>query len=94
MKIKWLPRAEENLKDHLDYIELDSVKAADDVTARVLNQVQQLAEFPKLGRVRRKLGTRELIISNTSLIVVYRLRHTPNHIEIVRILHSSQQWKP
>jgi len=59
-----------------------------------LDQVQQLVEFPKLGRVGRKLGTRELIISNTSLIVVYRFRNKPNHIEIIRVLHSSQQWKP
>lgn len=92
MKIVWLPRAEKNLEDQLDYIEQDSIKAADMVAERVQQQVQQLSKFPELGRAGRKRGTRELVISRTSLVLVYRLRPRLARLEIIRVLHVAQQW--
>ncbi len=92
MKIVWLPRAEKNLDDQLDYIEQDSIKAADAVAERVQQQVQQLSAFPELGRAGRKRGTRELVISRTSLVLVYRLRPKLARLEIIRVLHAAQQW--
>lgn len=94
MKIEWLPRAEKNLDDQLDYIEQDSIKAADVVAERVQNQVQQLSTFPEMGRPGRKRGTRELVISRTSLVLVYRLRPKLARLEIIRVLHAAQQWPP
>jgi len=92
LKIVWLPRAEKNLDDQLDYIEQDSIKAADAVAERVQQQVQQLSAFPELGRAGRKRGTRELVISRTSLVLVYRLRPKLARLEIIRVLHAAQQW--
>lgn len=92
MKIVWLPRAEKNLDDQLDYIEQDSIKAADAVAERVQQQVQQLSAFPEMGRAGRKRGTRELVISRTSLVLVYRLRPKLARLEIIRVLHAGQQW--
>lgn len=94
MKIEWLPRAEQNLSDQLDYIEQDSIQAADAVAERVQNQAAQLMQFPELGRAGRKRGTRELVISRTSLIVVYRVRPKLARIEVIRVLHAAQQWPP
>lgn len=94
MKVEWLPRAEKNLADQLDYIERDSIQAADTVAGRVQDQLGQLVRFPEMGRPGRKRGTRELVISKTSLILVYRLRPRLARAEIVRVLHSSQQWPP
>lgn len=88
----WLPRAEKNLDDQLDFIEQDSIKAADAVAERVQQQVQQLSKFPELGRAGRKRGTRELVISRTSLVLVYRLRPKLARLEIIRVLHAAQQW--
>lgn len=88
----WLPRAEKNLDDQLDYIEQDSIKAADAVAERVQQQVQQLSKFPEMGRAGRKRGTRELVISRTSLVLVYRLRPRLARLEIIRVLHAAQQW--
>lgn len=94
MKIEWLPRAEKNLNDQLDYIEQDNIQAADTVAERVQRQTGQLARFPELGRAGRMRGTRELVISRTSLVLVYQLRPKLAKIEILRVLHSSQQWPP
>jgi len=38
-------------------------------------------------------GSRELVISRTPFIAVYRLKGT-DRIEVIRLLHGSQQWPP
>jgi toxin ParE1/3/4 len=38
-------------------------------------------------------GTRELVISNTPFIAVYRLVGT-ERIEVLRLLHGAQRWPP
>ncbi|MNL04597.1 Plasmid stabilization system protein [compost metagenome] len=92
MIIEWLPRAEKDLDVQLDYIEQESIQAADVVAERIQHQVGQLAQFPDLGRVGRKRGTRELVISRTSLVLVYRVRPKLARIEMLRVLHERQQW--
>lgn len=92
MIIEWLPRAEKDLEAQLDYIEQDSIQAVDSVAERVEFQVGQLAQFPDLGRPGRKRGTRELVISSTSLVLVYRVRPKAARIEMLRVLHKRQQW--
>jgi toxin ParE1/3/4 len=52
-----------------------------------------LRQHPKLGRPGRVKGTRELVISGTPFIAVYRLKGT-QRIEIIRLLHGLQQWSP
>jgi hypothetical protein len=38
-------------------------------------------------------GTRELVISRTPFIAVYRLLGTQG-IEVLRLMHGAQQWPP
>lgn len=92
MIIVWLPRAEKDLDAQLDHIEQDSVQAADAVADRIAHQAGQLAQFPELGRAGRKRGTRELVISRTSLVLVYRVRPKLARVEVLRLLHARQQW--
>lgn len=92
MIIEWLPRAEKDLDSQLDYIEQESIQAADVVAERIQHQVGQLAQFPDLGRAGRKRGTRELVLSRTSLVLVYRVRSKLARIEMLRVLHERQQW--
>lgn len=92
MKLVWLPQADATRDDQLAYIAQDSIQAAREVAAQLERQTGQLVAFPELGRAGRKRGTRELVISHTSLVVVYRLRPKLDRIEIIRVLHTSQQW--
>ena len=43
-----------------------------------------------MGRPGRLRGTRELVISRTPFIAIYRVKG--RRIEVIRLLHSSQQW--
>jgi len=87
-----LPRAEKDLEALLDHIEQDSIQAADAVAERVQIQVGQLEQFPDLGRSGRKRGTRELVISRTALVLVYRVRPKLARLQILRVLHARQRW--
>jgi toxin ParE1/3/4 len=47
-----------------------------------------------MGRSGRVEGTRELVISRTRYLVVYRFEETTDQILIVRLLHGAQRWPP
>jgi len=89
--IDWLPEAHRNRFEQLDYIAEDNPLAAIGQDEEIERQVAMLIEHPKMGRLGRVPGTRELVISSTPFVVVYRLDGA-NRIEILRLLHSSQQW--
>jgi len=88
--LKWLPRAVFNLDAQIDYIAEHNPLAAITQSELIEKQVDQLLEQPGMGRIGRKRGTRELVISKTPFIVIFRVK--ADRIEIIRLLHSSQQW--
>lgn len=90
MRVHWLRSALADLEHIGDYIALDSPTAAERVTARIVNAVEKLADFPGLGRPGRVIGTRELVISRTPYIVAYRVRGQT--VELLAVLHGAQQW--
>ena len=92
LNLSWLPRAIANRDALIDYIAEDSPKAAIEQGDRIEYQLDQLIEHPEIGRPGRKKGTRELVISGTPFIVVYRFKPRSKKIELMRVLHGAQQW--
>ena len=90
MIIRWLPQAHRKRLEQLDYIAQDNPLAAIGQDEEIERQVNMLLEPPKMGRPGRVAGTRELVVSSTPFVVIYRLR--AQHIEVIRVLHSSLQW--
>lgn len=90
MSLQWLPKAIANRVEQIAYIAQDNPLAAIAQGDRIAEQVNMLLEHPQMGRPGRKKGTRELVISRAPFVVVYRVSGT--RIEVVRLLHGSQQW--
>ncbi len=88
-EIVWTQRTRRNLDDIGEYIAQDSPGAAEATIRRIVEQVSGLAFYPRIGRVGRVEGTRELIIANTPYIAIYRIRE---RIEVLRIRHGAQRW--
>ena len=88
--IEWLPLASTNRFEQLDYIAQDNPLAAISQDEQIEHQVDMLMQHSLMGRPGRKKGTRELVISSTPFVVVYRVKGT--RIEVIRLLHSSQQY--
>jgi toxin ParE1/3/4 len=81
-----------NLDQHANCIADHDPMAARNAVQRIQAAVDQLAEYPSMGRVGRVPLTRELIVGGTPWIIVYRVR--ADAVEIIRVLHGAQSWPP
>jgi toxin ParE1/3/4 len=91
--LKWLPKAIANRDSQIDFIAKDNPLAAISQGNEIEQQVQALVGNPPMsGRPGRKSGTRELVISKTPFVAVFRANGQT--VEVLRLLHSSQQWPP
>jgi len=72
------------------YIAADSFPAAEAVARRIVEAAERLPSFPKLGRLGRIAGTRELPVGRTQFTLIYRLR--PRRVSIARILHQRRKY--
>ena len=90
MSIRWLPQAQRNRLEQLEYIAQDNPLAAINQDEEIERQINMLLAHPQMGRPGRVAGTRELVISSTPFVVIYRLQE--QGIEVLRLLHSAQQW--
>jgi len=66
-----------------------SPMAARKLDAEIVQKAQAAAQRPKLYRVGRIRGTREMVVRPT-YVMVYRIQ--AEAIEILRVLHAAQQW--
>lgn len=92
LRIKFTPAANIDLCELVVHIGEDNPKAALQVGDRIVHRISMLEEQPRMGRVGRQEGTRELVVSGTSYIVVYRINTTRNFVEVLRIIHHAQRW--
>jgi toxin ParE1/3/4 len=88
MRIKWAPEARRQVHEIWHYIALDSPQAADRMVTRLTAAVEKLAHFPYLGRPGRE-GARELAVSGTNFVVVYRVEG--QEVRIGTVLHGAQR---
>ncbi len=79
-----------DIKEAGDFISLNNPKAAKRMSERVKEAVEYLIEFPNIGRPGRVTGTKELVVSGTPFIVVYRIKVPV--IQILRLLHHARKW--
>lgn len=90
MKVLWTGPALADLDRIQQHIALDSPAGAFRLAQAIYNRTKTLVEEqPYAGRPGRVEETRELVLSKTPYIVVYRVR---SDIEIIAVLHSSREW--
>jgi toxin ParE1/3/4 len=90
MKIVWSELAVAHLRSAYDYIAAENVPAAHSTIERILRATEHLGDHPNLGRSGRVSQTRELIISGTPLIVVYRIR--AGELTVLGVFHAARKW--
>lgn len=90
MKVFWSKTAIEDLKSLRAYVAEHDPAAATRTAGLILNGVRNLLELPALGRAGRVPHTRELIIPDTSYLVIYHV--SGNTLCIDSVLHSARKW--
>lgn len=89
MRVKWLHLVLANLDAEAEYIARDDAAAAARVVTKIRLAVENLEQFPAIGRPGRVMGTRELVVPGTPYIVPYRVRS--NSVEILRVFHAARR---
>lgn len=92
MRIIWSASAEADLDRLIRYVAEHDLKAALALDNRIWGLVGKLASYPLMGRPGRCEDWRELVVSSTAYIVMYRV--VEGRVEILRILHGAQSWPP
>jgi toxin ParE1/3/4 len=90
MRVVWTAPALRDLASLRAYIAGDRPAAAERQVERIVAAAARLAEFPETGRLGRRAGTRELVVSRTPYLVAYRIRG--ELVEVLRVLHGRQRW--
>lgn len=89
--LEWHPLARADLLAIVDYISDDDVAAAQRLKNEIEAKVAKLAERPFLYRIGRVVGTREMVV-RPSYVVVYSLDDL--RVTVLRVLHAARQWPP
>ena len=91
--IEYLPAAEQDLVDLLDYIARDDPDAARNFVDRIDQAVGRLALFPRSGQQPRdgrlrRLGYRVLVVGNYLVFYVIVSRR----VEVRRVIHGARRY--
>jgi len=89
--IEWRQTARADLLAIVDYISDDNPDAAKRLKEDIEAKVEGLSERPKLYRLGRVPGTREMVV-RSNYIVIYT--ENARVVTILRVLHAAQQWPP
>jgi toxin ParE1/3/4 len=73
-----------------EFIAGENATAAAVQVETILRAVEQLVNFPEMGRIGRISHTCELVIPGTPYIVAYRLRG--DTIRVLALLHGARRW--
>ncbi|HEY5056641.1 MAG TPA: type II toxin-antitoxin system RelE/ParE family toxin [Acidobacteriaceae bacterium] len=90
LRVIWTKQANSQLDGVYAYVSQDNPEAAEEQLELIGDAVENLADFPELGRIGRRDGTRELVITGTPYIVVYRLRLSS--VRVLAVMHGAQRW--
>ena len=93
MKVRWIANAKQDRADIVDYIAVENPRAALKIDDLFSETAHKLATFPKLGRMGKIPGTRELI-PHESYRVIYEEDEATNTIWIMALVHTARPWPP
>ena len=90
-RLEWREDARADLLAIVDFISDDNPDAAQRLKDDIEEKASKLPEHPKLYRLGRVDGTREMVV-RSNYIVVYA--EDIQVVSILRVLHAAQQWPP
>jgi addiction module RelE/StbE family toxin len=90
MRVKWARRALREQDEAFERIVTENPQAAGEVIDRMRAATRLLADNPRMGRPGRITGTRELVVTRTPYVVVYRIG--PEQVEILAVIHHARDW--
>ena len=91
MKLRFTPRAAQDIAAIADYIRARNPGAARQVRAAILHSLQNLVLFPQVGRAQAVEGVRKLVTRKYPYLVYYRVDEAAEEIIILTIQHPARE---
>ena len=91
MKLRFTPRATQDLIDIADYINQHNPAGALRVRAAILESLQNIVLFPRVGRLQKLEGVRKLVTRRYSYLVYYSADEAAGEIIVLSIQHPSRE---
>jgi|SRR5215467_3285456 len=91
MKLRFTPRATQDLTSIADYIRERNPQAALRVRSAILESLQNLVMFPRLGREQQMGGVRKVVTRRYPYLVYYSIDDAADEIVILAIQHPARE---
>lgn len=91
MKLRFTPRATQDLTDIAEYIRLDNPIAALRVRDAILDSLNLLTSFPALGTRQSSPGIFRVVTRKYNYIVYYSVNRVAREITVLAIQHPARQ---
>ena len=90
MNLRFTPQATQDLSEIADYIRSENPSAAEHVRAAILESLQILKSFPRIGRRQDIEDVHKLVTRKFGYLVYYRLDDTASEIVVLTIRHPAR----
>jgi plasmid stabilization system protein ParE len=90
VKLRFTPRAVENIVGIADYILEQNPSAAQWVRASIYESLQDLLLFPRVGRIQKTEGVRKFVTRKYRFLVYYTVDAAAEEVVILNVKHPSQ----
>jgi plasmid stabilization system protein ParE len=91
VKLRFTPRATEDIASIADYIHDHNPAAAVRVRAAIYTSLQNLILFPRAGRLQKTEGVRKPVTRPFAYIVYYTIDEKADEIIILNVKHPAQR---
>jgi plasmid stabilization system protein ParE len=91
MKLRFTPRAVRDLGEIADYVREKNPAAALRVRAAILESLQNLVLFPKVGRRQKVEGIHKLVTRRYPYLVYYAIGEAAAEIVVITIQHPARE---
>jgi toxin ParE1/3/4 len=91
MKLRFTPRAVENIAHIGDYLQARNPRAAQRVRADIYEGLQDLILFPQVGRLQQTEGVRKFATRRYAYLIYYTVDLAVEEIVVLSIKHSAQK---
>jgi plasmid stabilization system protein ParE len=91
MRLRFTPRAAEDIAAIADYLDVNSPAGAQHVRAAILQSLQSLLLFPNSDRVQAEDGVRKLITRKYPYLIYYTVDEVAEEIAILTIQHAARE---
>ena len=91
MKLRFTPRATENLVEIADYLHERNPAAARRVRAAIYEGLQNLILFPAAGRLQKVENVRKFVTRKYAFLIYYTVDKAAEEIVVLNVKHPARE---